>query len=120
MIIENKIDAPDGPGQLGWYERKAKQLCKAYSAKGNQAKQLLLYLTNSNKIPPENWVALTYVDLAAALRRVWIAHRKREAAGIWWLRLYIATIMRNIRGMQVEHLQELDLCEMHTYFGEAV
>jgi hypothetical protein len=110
VIIENKIDAPEGNGQLGWYERKAREWCKK-----NNGRALLVYLA-SEKREKDKWVSLSYLDLASALRGAWI--KDSRAAGRAWLGLYIAAITGGVLGFDTSRLQDIALTDIEAYLGE--
>jgi hypothetical protein len=116
IVVENKINAPEASGQLGWYERKARDWCKKH--KGH-ASQLLIFLTRdqtgAKSSDSGQWVALSYLRLAAALRTVWLSERK--AAGRPWLGLYISSITRGLLGLDVR--ESADVTEIEEYLGEA-
>jgi len=115
IVVENKINAPEASGQLGWYERKAREWCKKHAG---HASHLLIFLTRHETDAKSSdygqWVALSYLQLAAALRTVWLSERK--AAGHSWLGLYIGTITRGLLGFDLE--ESFDVSEIETYFGE--
>jgi PD-(D/E)XK nuclease superfamily len=107
IIIENKINALEGPSQLTWYQDKACEWCKNHAP----SKSLLLYLTPDGRQPKSSnsskWLVLSYLDLASALRRAWL--QKPKAVGRPWLALYIATITSGILGMDITKLQDDDI-----------
>lgn len=107
IIIENKIDYIDAQDQLKRYEGKA----KAWSRTHGAAKTLFLYLTPDGRHPSSpdrnRWLLISYLELAAILRNVWLKKTKIEA-GRQWLCLYIATITHGVLGMDVNRLTEID------------
>ena len=110
VVIENKIGALEGKGQLGWYRRKAHEWCRTHNAHA----PIMIYLA-PERVPKENWVSLSYVDLAAALRRVW---RKSKYAGRAWLGLYIAAITNGVLEADLQgRPQDIDLDDLMTYLG---
>jgi hypothetical protein len=107
IIIENKINAPEGPGQLAWYEGKAREWRKLHAP----SKPLLLYLTRDKRHPKSSngseWLVLSYLDLASALRQAWL--RKPKAAARSWLGLYIAAITGGMLGIDIERPRDEDI-----------
>lgn len=115
IVIENKIDAPEGAGQLGWYEAEAQKWCNRYAGRS-----VLLYLApkkRAAKRRDDRWVSLSYLDMASALRTVWRHHE--SAPGRAWLGMYISTVTRGVLGMEIDRLQDATLKEIRTYLGEA-
>jgi hypothetical protein len=115
IIIENKIDAPEGGGQLGSYETKARQWCNKY-----KGRYLLVYLTpqeRQTKLAKDRWVTLSYLDLASALREAW--QKTPNAAGRPWLELYIAAITCGVVGIDINRPQDTALGVLETYLGKA-
>ena len=114
VVIENKVDAPEGNEQLTRYEAEAERWrdrCKGVVG--------LIYLTRENCIPKprqENWANLSYTDLAAVLREVWNA--QSPSFGKDWLALYIATVMRHVVGIEIEHLHRAPVGKLERYLGE--
>jgi hypothetical protein len=113
IIIENKIGAPEGLGQLAWYERKARKWCKEHAPSSS----LLLYLTPEKRPPKSSssgeWLAVSYLELASALRGIW--SKAPRAAGRPWLGLYIATITGSMLGIDIKRPKVVDL---KTYAGD--
>jgi hypothetical protein len=115
VVVENKINAAESDGQLSWYERKAEAWCKArghdrfllvfLSKKGNDAS------TSANN----RWVAMSYLQLAAALRKVW--RKARSAPGAQWLALYIASITRGVLNIDLERHGGVTLLDIQTYLS---
>ncbi len=118
IVVENKIDAPESTGQLGWYERKARDW---RGRAGRGALSLLIFLAREKREVKSSdsgeWVALSYLELAAALRRVWL--RRRQAVGHAWLGLYIASITHGLLGLDLRESDGATLTEIETYLGEA-
>ncbi len=115
IVIENKIDAPEGEGQLGWYETEARKWCKK-----NKGRSLLVYLApekRESKPEGDQWLSLSYLDLASALRDVW--RRSRSAACHAWLGLYISAITRGVLGIDINRLQDTTIEEIEAYLGRA-
>lgn len=115
IVIENKIDAPEGNEQLSRYAVEARKWCKS---KGREA--LLIYLTRHARSPRQTnaqWHNLSYLQLAAALRLVW--RRRTKRAGSAWLGLYIASIARSVLGIEFEHLHETPLDRLRIYLGKS-
>jgi PD-(D/E)XK nuclease superfamily len=111
IILENKIDAPEGKGQLGWYEKVARNWQKTNNARPT----MMIYLAREKRHAEDAWSSLTYLELASALRAVWQAHR--SAPGVNWLGLYIATITGAILGMDIDRLESTRIEEIKTYLG---
>ena len=115
IVIENKIDAPEGEGQLGWYDSEACKWCKKH-----KGRSLLVYLgreKRQTKQDDDQWLSLTYLDLASALRDVW--RRSRSAPGRAWLGLYISAITRGVLGIDINRLQDTTIKEIEAYLGKA-
>jgi hypothetical protein len=116
IVLENKIKAPESDGQLSWYERKAEAWCKA---RGHD-RFLLVFLSRKGKATTTSqnrkWVALSYLELAAVLRKVWA--ETRPALGAQWLALYVASITRGVLGINLERPDNLTLVEIETYLGK--
>jgi PD-(D/E)XK nuclease superfamily len=112
IIVENKIGAPDGKGQLEDYEAEAREWCKR-----NRARPLLVYLAldKDEGTRRVNWLNLTYLDLASALRQVW--QRRRSAPGRSWLGLYISAITTGVLGINVNRLRDTTIDEIDGYLG---
>jgi PD-(D/E)XK nuclease superfamily len=115
IVIENKIRAGESQGQLAWYERKVRIWCKQHGAR-----YLLIFLSKDGK-PPSSantypWVAISYLQLAAALRMAW-RHNIRSA-GAEWLALYIASITKGVLGMDLERWGGVKLADVQTYLGK--
>jgi PD-(D/E)XK nuclease superfamily len=71
IIIENKVGAPEGKNQLPSYEKKADEWCKQH--KRAKPERLLVYLTPTGKEPSSpNWLRFSYLQMASALRKVWL------------------------------------------------
>ena len=117
VVIENKINACESTGQLGWYEQKARHWRK-HQRSG--AISLLIFLSlDQHEVESSDsgeWTVLSYVELAAALRNVW--HDKRRAPGRQWLGLYIASIIRGLLGVDISSTQGAELKQIQTYLGE--
>jgi hypothetical protein len=115
LVLENKIDAAESDGQLSWYERKAETWCKA---RGHD-RYLLVLLSTKGKAASTStknrWVAMSYLDLAAALRAVWLD--TRSTLGAQWLALYIASITRGVLGIDLERHGGATLADIQTYLG---
>lgn len=116
IVLENKIKAAESDGQLSWYERKAEAWCKA---RGHD-RFLLVFLSREGQATvtsqKKRWVALSYLELAAVLRKVWA--EARPALGAQWLALYVASIMHGVLGMNLERHDNLNLADMETYLGK--
>lgn len=118
VIIENKIDAPDGKGQLSKYKAEANRWQKK-----NGGSVLLIRLAREKPTPHENtdrnssadWASLTYLELASALRGVWKEYHHAE--GRAWLGLYIATLAKDIVGIDMDQLQYTTVEELNEYLG---
>jgi hypothetical protein len=115
LVIENKIGAAESYGQLAWYERKVQSWCKA---RGHN-RHLLVFLTPDGRpastSKKQKWIALSYLQLAAALRTAWIANR--NAAGAEWLALYIASITQSVLGIDVDRPEGFSASKIETYLG---
>lgn len=116
IVIENKIKAAESDGQLGWYERKAKGWCKA---RGHD-RYLLVFLSRDGKDATtsdgKKWVLLSYLELAAVLRKVW--SDMRPALGAQWLALYLASITRGVLGINLERQRGIRVPDLQTYLGQ--
>lgn len=117
VVIENKINACESTGQLKWYERKAREWCKAEKGRGTTLLLFLAYdqdeVTSSDT---DDWQVISYLDLAAALRKVWKS--KSRAAGRSWLSLYIASVTRGLLGLDIASSAGADLADIKHYIGE--
>lgn len=115
VIIENKIGASESDGQLGWYEHKVDAWCKKHGARS-----LLIFLTRDGQSPrtarAHKWIPLSYLGLAAILRKALL--QCQGAEGAEWLRLYIASITRGVLGMRVERPQSVLLADLRKYLGD--
>jgi hypothetical protein len=113
VVVENKIGAAESDGQLSWYERKVSAWCKARA----HNRFLLIFLTPDGRKPSssesKNWMPLSYLQLAAILRSVWINNKKAEGAG--WLALYISSIMRGVLGADLERQGGISASQIETY-----
>jgi hypothetical protein len=118
VVIENKINACESNGQLGWYERKARLWCKH---ERGQAVSLLIFIAPEQRevksSDTDEWAVLSYIELAAALRTVW--KYKRRAVGRSWLGLYIASITRGLLELDISSSDGTNLAQIQTYLGEA-
>jgi len=112
IIIENKIEAPEGKGQFRSYEAEARKWCKR-----NRGQALLVYLA-PDKRERDEWLSLTYLDLASALRHVW--QRRRSASGHSWLGLYISAITSGVLGININRLQDTTIEEIDAYLGRGL
>jgi hypothetical protein len=111
IIIENKIEAPEGPSQLERYAKKAKLWQKHH-----KGAILLIYLTpEGDSASSDKWTSLSYLQLAAALRKTWL--EEPNAVGRHWLGLYITTIVHGVLGADPTKLDEIDLSDLATYLG---
>jgi hypothetical protein len=119
IVIENKIDAPEGKGQLEEYKKKAEAWCLEHRPKGlGSARMLLIFLTpdkrharNAQDQQPSasSWITLSHLELASALRLVWL--KETSAGGREWLRLYIAAILQGPLGLNIDQLGLGDIQE---------
>ena len=118
IVIENKINARESSGQLGWYERKAGEWGRGQP--GRAVSLLIFIAPEQHKVESsdtDEWVVLSYVELAAALRTVWKC--KRRAVGRSWLGLYIASITRGLLRLEISSAEGTELTQIQTYVGEA-
>ena len=116
IVIENKINACESAGQLGWYERKAREWRKA--EKGRRTSLLVFLAFDQAELKSsetDDWQVFSYLDLAASLRKVW--KTKRNAVGRSWLGLYIASITRGLLGLDVSRPKGSDLAHFREYLG---
>jgi hypothetical protein len=114
IVIENKIDSPEGGDQLSWYEVEARKWHKK-----NKGTSLLVYLARKKRQTGRNddqWLSLPYINFASALRDVWL--RDRKAPGSAWLGLYISAITRGVLGIDLERPQDTTIAEIEAYIGE--
>jgi hypothetical protein len=116
IVLENKIKAAEADGQLSWYERKAEAWCKA---RGHD-RFLLVFLSREGQATTtsqkKRWVTLSYLELAAVLRKVWA--EARPALGAQWLALYVASIMHGVLGINLERYGNFNLVDIETYLGK--
>lgn len=115
IVIENKIDAPEGKGQLQRYEAEARKWCK-----DNKGPSLLVYLAREGRqagLNDDQWLGLSYLDFASALRDVW--GRSRSVPGHAWLGLYISAITRGVLGIDIDRLKDTTIEAIKAYLGEA-
>jgi hypothetical protein len=113
VVIENKINAPEGRNQLQWYERRASKWRR--ETKGRRP--LLVYLTPEGRDGAKQWLPLTYLDVASSFREVW--KRRKRAPGLAFLASYIATIMRHIQGVNVDSLENNSIDVLQSYLGKS-
>jgi len=117
LIIENKIRSTGTNEQLKWYERKANEWRKE-NERGIDP--LLIYLTRTDlqkiKASDSKWLDLTYIELAAALRKVWL--EEKDGAGREWLSLYISSITGRVLGINGRELTKAPINFIETYLGE--
>lgn len=115
VVIENKIGAAEAREQLAWYERKAAAWCKA---RGHN-RCLLIFLTPDGRSATtgkaQKWMALSYLDLASALRNAWT--KNRGVAGSEWLALYITSITRGVLGIDIVRRGGASVQDIETYLG---
>ena len=108
-IIENKIESPESEGQFYWYAHEARKWCKR-----NRGQALLVSLAR-DKLERDEWLSLSYLDLASALRHVW--QRRRSAPGHSWLGLYISAITSGVLGININRLRDTTIREIDAYLG---
>jgi hypothetical protein len=117
IIIENKIKAPEYNDQLTWYGKKADAWTK-HNLKALEP--LCVYLTRTDKQklkePSGKWLGLTYIGLAAALRKVWLENQ--DAVGREWLALYIASITSGVLDIKGKAVEKAALDEIEEYLWE--
>jgi len=114
IIIENKIEAPEGTHQLALYEDEARKWCKQ-----NNGRSLLVYLGREGREPKDDndqWLNLSYLSLACALRNAW--QKCQETPGGPWLKLYISTITRGLLGVHSKRLEHMNLDQIEDYVWE--
>lgn len=127
IIIENKIDAPEGREQLKTYECEAEKWGKRM---GKRKRPLLVFLTLDARRPKserqpsimrgKKWICLSYLHVAAVLRRVWKESKNRNASGHPWLGLYIASLMQDVLGISLsESSWNATVEEIETYLSRA-
>jgi hypothetical protein len=109
IIIENKIESPESEGQFYWYAHEARKWCKR-----NRGQALLVSLAR-DKLERDEWLSLSYLDLASALRHVW--QRRRSAPGHSWLGLYISAITSGVLGININRLRDTTIREIDAYLG---
>jgi PD-(D/E)XK nuclease superfamily len=115
IVIENKINSPEGKDQLPWYEAEARKWHKK-----NKGRSLLVYLARKKRQTggdDDQWVSLPYINFASALRDVWL--RDRKAAGSAWLGLYISAITHGVLGIDLERPRDTTIAEIEAYIGKA-
>ena len=117
LVIENKVHAKESDGQLVQYERVAKTWCRNNAV---ATPPLLVFLTPHGHIPMSGsldaWQCLSYAELASALRRTW--QKTNHRAGNEWLRLYVATLLRQILGIRVDQQGSTKLGVLRTYLAK--
>lgn len=115
VVLENKLGAAESDGQLGWYELKAKAWCSAR----DHDRFLLIFLTPDGREPStsvsEEWMLLSYLHLAGALRHVW--RRNQGAEGASWLALYISSILHGVVGIDLNRRGGFRPGQIETYLG---
>jgi hypothetical protein len=77
---------------------------------------LLIYLTRKGRDVTGDWKSLTYLDLAAAMRKVWC--NASNSPGRAWLSFYLASITQKVLGINVDRLQDVPVEYLATYLGE--
>jgi hypothetical protein len=81
---------------------------------------LCVYLTRTDKQklkePSVKWLGLTYIELAAALRRAWLENQ--DAVGREWLALYIASITSGVLEIKGNALGKVAVNEIEEYLWE--
>jgi hypothetical protein len=113
LIIENKINAPEAKDQLKWYEQKARTWSKQHP---KSIEPILIFLTldkRESKSASSSWLTLSYIELAAALRKVWL--KAEDGFGREWLALYIASITGGVLGIEHNKLGRAALSDIETY-----
>jgi hypothetical protein len=117
IIFENKIEALETPDQLKWYEDKARSWC---ASRKHSIAPLLIFLTvdgRKSNSAAGYWVSLSYLQLAAALRKVWL--ESQDTIGGQWLGLYIASIVQGVLGIDEQNrLEDTSVDDIETYLGE--
>jgi hypothetical protein len=96
IVLENKINALEGDGQLNSYEEQAARWCAAHSSVAS----LRLFLTPDGRSPTSAkaaWECISYARLAGALREIW--ERTGDAVVRSWLGMYITSITRGVLAM---------------------
>lgn len=117
IVIENKIASRELEGQLRDYEIPAREWCSRYS----ECKRLFVFLTVDGEEPQsadsELWIPASYSRLARTLRDV--SKKNQKAPATSWLRLYIASIGRNVLGLRLESPGIIDIARLQDYAGVA-
>jgi hypothetical protein len=114
VVIENKIDAPDGKDQHHDYAIEARKRAQKLNAK-----LLLVRLNRKERAPAkgdEDWTTLSYVGLASALRSVW--RTQQAAPGRTLLGLYIASITKGVLGVDVNRIHHTPISVLEAYLRE--
>lgn len=114
IVIENKIGAHVRAEQLAGYRNEAQSWCKHHHA----PPPLLVLLTRKDEEKEkENWVNLTYLQLASALRQVWMANK--NSTGAPWLGLYISSITAGVLDIDVKaRPQDFKRTDIESYLDE--
>jgi hypothetical protein len=118
VVIENKIEALVRKGQLETYETESRNWCKRERTKGKSTYALHILLTRETREeqkPEENWVTLTYLNLASILRNSFFKYP--EAKGRQFLQLYIASITNGLLGIDIDQPHYTELTDFQTYRG---
>ena len=117
LVIENKIGSKELDRQLNDYELPARRWCRRYA----KCKRLFVFLTVNGDAPKsagsENWIPASYSRLACTLRNVLEENQKALATS--WLRLYIASIGRNVLGLRLESPGTMSILKLQEYAGIA-
>lgn len=95
VVIENKVDAAEGAAQLEDYDRAIDARVEKL---GGTCEVWRVFLTPWGTSAGEGatrWIALSYTDVAIALRRAMLVHTKSSS----FAALYLATVAQRILGL---------------------
>lgn len=119
VVIENKINAAESVGQLGWYEKEVDKLSRAHP-KANVI-SLFLFVTMSGEAPQtatRQWECLSWLNVASVLRSQW--SEATSAVGREWLKLYVATVATKVCGLNLRALNLVSIKDLTEYIrGDA-
>jgi hypothetical protein len=117
LVIENKVGSRELVRQLKDFELPAKKWCSRYA----KSKRLFVFLTVDGDEPKsagsEQWIPASYPRLARTLRDV--LKENQKALAISWLRLYVASIGRNVLGLRLGSPGTINIARLQDYAGVA-
>jgi hypothetical protein len=95
VVIENKINALEGTSQLPDYDRAIEVRVAQLSGTCDVWRVFLTPRGVNAGDHAAGWLALSYTDVAVALRRAMLAHKKSSV----FAALYLATIAKRVLGL---------------------